>query len=413
MRIAWRSTDVTVPAWADVSRISKRIGAIAESQTLAVDAKAKALKAAGEDVVGFGAGEPDFPTPEHIVEAAVVAARDPKNHRYTPAGGLPELKDAIATKTLRDSGFACSGNQVLVTNGGKHAVFTAFAVLCDPGDEVICPAPYWTTYPEAIALAGGVPKVVETSVENGFRVTVDQLESARTERTKVVLFVSPDNPTGAVYAPDEIAAIAEWALRHGVWVVTDEIYEHLTYGPHEFASMPTLVADIADQCIVLNGVAKTYAMTGWRVGWMIGPTDVIKASTNFQSHATSNVCNVAQRAALAAVSGDLSAVAMMREAFERRGRTMHRMLSEIPGVTCLEPQGAFYCFPSFASMLGRDFNGSRPTTTMELADVILTEAKVALVPGEAFGAPGFMRLSFALADSELEEGIGRLQRLFA
>ena len=396
-----------------MSRISKRIGAIAESQTLAVDAKAKALKAAGEDVIGFGAGEPDFPTPDHIVEAAVGAARDPKNHRYTPAGGLPELKDAIAAKTVRDSGFSCTGSQVLVTNGGKHAVFTAFAVLCDPGDEVICPAPYWTTYPESIALAGGVPKVVETSVESGFRVTVDQLESARTERTKAVLFVSPDNPTGAVYSRDEIAAIAEWALRHGVWVVTDEIYEHLTYGPHEFVSMPTLVPDIADQCIVLNGVAKTYAMTGWRVGWMIGPNDVIKASANFQSHATSNVCNVAQRAALAAVTGDLEAVAMMRAAFERRGRTMHRMLSEIPEVTCLEPQGAFYCFPSFAGLLDRDINGAKPTTTMELADVILTEAKVALVPGEAFGAPGFMRLSFALADDELADGIGRLQRLFA
>jgi aspartate/methionine/tyrosine aminotransferase len=396
-----------------VSRISKRIAAITESQTLAVDAKAKALKAAGEDVIGFGAGEPDFPTPEHIVEAAVLAARDPKNHRYTPAGGLPELKDAIAAKTLRDSGFACSGAQVLVTNGGKHAVYTAFAVLCDEGDEIICPAPYWTTYPEAIALAGGVAKIVDTSVENGFRVTVEQLESARTERTKAVLFVSPDNPTGSVYSADEIIAIAEWALRHGIWVITDEIYEHLTYGPHTFASMPTLVPDIAEQCIVLNGVAKTYAMTGWRVGWMIAPADVIKASTNFQSHATSNVCNVAQRAALAAVSGDLSAVAMMREAFARRGRTMHRMLSETNGVTCLEPQGAFYCFPSFESLLGREINGRVAHDTMQLADLILSEAKVAVVPGEAFGAPGFVRLSFALSDAELEEGIARLQRLFA
>ena len=413
MRITWGSTDATVPASNDVSRISSRIAAIAESQTLAVDAKAKALKAAGEDVVGFGAGEPDFPTPDHIVEAAVAAARDAKNHRYTPAGGLPELKDAIAAKTLRDSGFSCSGSQVLVTNGGKHAVFTAFAVLCDEGDEVICPAPYWTTYPEAISLAGGVPKVVETTVETGFKVTVDQLEAARTERTKVVLFVSPDNPTGAVYTPDEIVAIGEWALRHGIWVVTDEIYEHLTYGPHSFASMPTLVPDLADQCVVLNGVAKTYAMTGWRVGWLIGPADVVKAANNFQSHSTSNVCNVAQRAALAAVSGDLDAVAMMREAFDRRGRTMHRMLSDIPGVTCLEPQGAFYCFPSFAGLLDRDINGTRASSSMELADVILAEAKVALVPGEAFGAPGYMRLSFALSDDELVDGISRLQKLFA
>ena len=292
---------VTVPAWADVSRISKRIAAIAESQTLAVDAKAKALKAAGEDVIGFGAGEPDFPTPDHIVEAAVAAARDPKNHRYTPAGGLPELKEAIAAKTMRDSGFTAAPGNVLVTNGGKHAVFTAFAVLCDEGDEVICPAPYWTTYPEAIALAGGVPKVVDTTEETGFRVTVDQLEAARTARTKAMLFVSPDNPTGSVYPADEIVAIGEWALKHGIWVITDEIYEHLTYGPHQFASMPTLVPDLADQCLVLNGVAKTYAMTGWRVGWMIGPSDVMKAANNFQSHVTSNVCNVAQRAALAAV----------------------------------------------------------------------------------------------------------------
>jgi aspartate aminotransferase len=409
--MSWGARAVTVPAWTSVSRISQRIAAIAESQTLAVDAKAKALKAAGEDVIGFGAGEPDFPTPEHVVDAAVAAARDPKNHRYTPAGGLPELKEAIVAKTMRDSGYACRPSQVLVTNGGKHAVFTAFAVLCDEGDEVICPAPYWTTYPEAIALAGGVAKVVDTTVESGFRVTVEQLEAARTDRTKAVLFVSPDNPTGSVYSPAEIVAIGEWALRHGIWVITDEIYEHLTYGPHEFASMPTLVPDLADQCLVLNGVAKTYAMTGWRVGWMIGPDDVMKAAGNFQSHATSNVCNVAQRAALAAVAGDLSAVAMMREAFERRGRTMHRMLSEIPGVTCLEPQGAFYCFPSFESLVGREIAGRVTASTMELADLVLSEAKVALVPGEAFGAPGFMRLSFALSDDDLVEGITRLGRL--
>jgi aspartate aminotransferase len=396
-----------------VSRISKRIAAIAESQTLAVDAKAKALKAAGEDVIGFGAGEPDFPTPDHIVEAAALAVRDPKNHRYTPAGGLPELKEAIAAKTLRDSGFACSPNNVLVTNGGKHAVFTAFAVLCDEGDEVICPAPYWTTYPEAIALAGGVPKVVDTTEETGFRVTVDQLEAARTERTKAILFVSPDNPTGSVYPADEIVAIGEWALKHGIWVITDEIYEHLTYGPHTFASMPTLVPDLADQCLILNGVAKTYAMTGWRVGWMIGPPDVMKAANNFQSHVTSNVCNVAQRAALAAVGGDLAAVATMREAFQRRGATMHRMLSAIEGVTCPEPQGAFYCFPSVKGLLGREVGGRQVTDTMELCAAVLDDIKVAMVPGEAFGAPGYVRLSFALSDDDLSEGISRLQRLFA
>jgi aspartate aminotransferase len=394
-----------------MSRISQRIAAIAPSATLAVDAKAKALQAAGEDVVGFGAGEPDFPTPEHIVEAAVAASRDPRNHKYTPAGGLPELKEAIAAKTQRDSGFECAAGNVLVTNGGKHAVFNAFSVLCDEGDEVICPAPYWTTYPESIALAGGVPVVIDTDEETGFRVTVEQLEQARTSRTKVLLFVSPDNPSGAVYPPSEVKAIGEWAVEHGIWVVTDEIYEHLTYGPHQFSSMPALVPDLADTCIILNGVAKTYAMTGWRVGWMIGPKDVIGAATNLQSHSTSNVANVSQRAALAAVSGDLSAVAMMREAFERRGRNMHKLLSDIPGVTCLEPQGAFYCFPSFKEVLGRDIRGEQPNTTLELAEVILNEAKVAVVPGEAFGAPGYCRLSFALGDDDLVKGVTRIAEL--
>jgi aspartate/methionine/tyrosine aminotransferase len=394
-----------------VSRVSQRLAAIAESATLAVDAKAKALQAQGENVIGFGAGEPDFPTPEHIVEAAAAACRDPKNHRYTPAGGLPELKEAIALKTKRDSGLDVPASQVLVTNGGKHAVFTAFAALCDPGDEVICPAPYWTTYPEAIALAGGVPKVIETTEETGFQVTVDQLEAAYTPRTKVLLFVSPDNPSGAVYPPAQVAAIGQWALERGVWVVTDEIYEHLTYGPHQFSSMPVLVPDLLDQCVIVNGVAKTYAMTGWRVGWMIAPPDVTKAATNFQSHATSNVANVAQRAALAAVSGDLEAVAMMRAAFERRGRTMHRMLSEIPGVSCLEPQGAFYCFPNVSGLLGRPIAGRTCSTTLELADLVLSEAKVAFVPGEAFGAPGFARFSFALGDEAMEEGIRRVAEL--
>jgi aspartate/methionine/tyrosine aminotransferase len=394
-----------------VSRISKRVAAITESATLAVDARAKALKAAGENVIGFGAGEPDFPTPAHIVEAAVIACRDERNHRYTPAAGLPELRDAIATKTKRDSGFDCSAANVLVTNGGKHAVFTAFATLCDEGDEVICPAPYWTTYPEAIALAGGVPVVVPTDESSGFRVSVEQLEAARTPRTKVLLFVSPDNPSGAVYPPEEVEAIGRWALAHGVWVVTDEIYEHLVYWPNEFTSMPTLVPELVDRCVVVNGVAKTYAMTGWRVGWMIAPKDVTAAAINFQSHATSNVNNVAQRAALAAVSGDLEAVAMMRAAFERRGKVMHQMLNEIDGVTCLEPQGAFYCFPRVEPVLGRQLGGRTVDTTLDLADVVLSEARVAVVPGEAFGSPGYLRLSFALGDEDLVEGVRRVQDL--
>jgi aspartate aminotransferase len=390
------------------SRVSRRIASIAESATLAVDAKAKALQAAGEPVVGFGAGEPDFPTPAHIVEAAVEACRAAANHRYSPTAGLADLRRAIADKTGRDSGYAVSPSQVLVTNGGKHAVYNTFQTLLDAGDEVLLPAPYWTTYPEAIALAGGQEIVLPTTAASGFRVTVDQLEAARTPNTKVLLFVSPSNPTGAVYPPDEVEAIGRWAVEHGLWVVTDEIYEHLTFDDHVFTSMPAVVPGLAERCVVVNGVAKTYAMTGWRVGWMVGPEDVIAAATNLQSHSTSNVGNVAQRAALAAVSGDLDAVAMMRDAFARRGKKMHALLSGIPGVVCLEPQGAFYCFPSFEGVLGREYGGSMVSSTLDLADVLLEQAKVAIVPGEAFGAPGYARLSFALGDDDLGEGVGRI-----
>ncbi|GAA2004862.1 pyridoxal phosphate-dependent aminotransferase [Nakamurella flavida] len=389
-------------------RVSARIGGIAESATLAVDAKAKALKAAGRPVIGFGAGEPDFPTPAPIVAAAVAAAGDPANHRYTPAAGLPDLRAAVAAKTARDSGYDVEPSQVLITNGGKQAVYQAFATLLDPGDEVLLPAPYWTTYPEAIALAGGVSVVVPTDETSGYLVDVAQLEAARTPRTKVLLFCSPSNPTGAVYPPEQVEAIGRWAVEHGVWVVTDEIYEHLTYGEARHVSMPVVVPELADTCVVLNGVAKTYAMTGWRVGWMIGPKDVITAAANLQSHLTSNVCNVAQRAALEAVSGSLDAVAGMREAFDRRRRTMVAMLRDIPGVTCPEPQGAFYVYPSMAGLIGKDFGGVRPTSSAELAALVLEHAEVAVVPGEAFGTPGYFRLSYALGDDDLATGVGRM-----
>ncbi len=392
-------------------RVSARVGAIAESATLAVDAKAKALKAAGRPVIGFGAGEPDFPTPDYIVEAAVAACREPRFHRYTPAGGLPELKEAIAAKTRRDSGYQVEAAQVLVTNGGKQALYNAFAALLDPGDEVLLPAPYWTTYPESIRLAGGVPVEIHTDESSGYLATVEQLEAARTPRTKMLVFVSPSNPTGAVYPREQVAAIGRWAVEHGLWVVTDEIYEHLVYGGAAFSSMPALVPDLADRCVVVNGVAKTYAMTGWRVGWLIGPKDVVKAATNLQSHATSNVSNVAQAAALAAVSGDLDAVARMREAFDRRRTTIVRMLGEIPGVVCPEPQGAFYVYPSVRGLLGREIRGQRPQTSGDLARVILEEAEVAVVPGEAFGTDGYLRLSYALGDDDLVEGVSRLQKL--
>ncbi|CAL9529691.1 pyridoxal phosphate-dependent aminotransferase [Streptomyces albus] len=394
-------------------RLSARISAISESATLAVDAKAKALKAAGRPVIGFGAGEPDFPTPDYIVEAAVTAARDPKNHRYSPAGGLPELKSAIADKTLRDSGYRIEASQVLVTNGGKQAIYEAFAALLDPGDEVIVPAPYWTTYPESIRLAGGVPVEVTADETTGYRVSVEQLEAARTEKTKVLLFVSPSNPTGAVYPRAQVEEIGRWALEHGLWVLTDEIYEHLVYGDAEFSSMPVVVPELRDKCVIVNGVAKTYAMTGWRVGWVIGPQDVIKAATNLQSHATSNVSNVSQMAALAAVSGDLDAVAAMREAFDRRRRTIVRMLNEIDGVVCPEPEGAFYAYPSVKALLGKDIRGKRPATSVELAALILEEVEVAVVPGEAFGTPGYLRLSYALGDEDLVEGVSRIQKLLA
>ncbi|MFI7222694.1 pyridoxal phosphate-dependent aminotransferase [Nonomuraea angiospora] len=394
-------------------RVSARISAISESATLAVDAKAKAMKAAGRPVIGFGAGEPDFPTPGYIVEAAVQAAREPRFHKYTPAGGLPELKQAIADKTRRDSGYAVEASQVLVTNGGKQAVYEAFATLLDPGDEVLVVAPYWTTYPEAIKLAGGVQVDVVTDESTGYLANVEQLEAARTERTKVLLFVSPSNPTGAVYSREQTEAIGRWAAEHGLWVVTDEIYEHLVYGGAEFTSIATAVLELGDRVVILNGVAKTYAMTGWRVGWLIGPSDVVKAATNLQSHATSNVANVSQAAALAAVSGDLSAVAEMRAAFDRRRQTMVRMLNEIPGVFCPEPKGAFYAYPSVKDLIGKELRGRRPQSSGELAELILEEAEVAVVPGEAFGTPGYFRLSYALGDDDLVEGVSRMAKLLS
>ena len=393
------------------SRISARVAAITPSATLAVDAKAKALKAAGEPVIGFGAGEPDFATPDYIVEAAAAACRNPANHRYTPAAGLPALREAIAAATLRNSGVEVDPGRVVVTNGGKHAVYSAFTVLVDAGDEVLLPAPFWTTYPEPIALAGGVPVVLPTDESTGFRVTVEQLEAARTPRTKALVFVSPSNPTGSVYPREEIEAIGRWALEHGIVVITDEIYEHLVYGDAVHHSIAAVVPELAEQCVILNGVAKTYAMTGWRVGWLIGPADVVKGATNLQTHLTSNVCNVAQAAALAAVSGDLSAVEEMRAVFDRRRRTMHRLLADIPGVTCLEPEGAFYAYPNLTGLLGVDLAGRTAASTVELADLVLEEAKVAFVPGEAFGSPGYGRFSFALGDDDLEEGIDRLARL--
>lgn len=399
------------------SRISDRIGSIAESATLAVDAKAKAMKADGEDVIGFGAGEPDFPTPDYVVAAAMEAAQNPRFHRYSPAAGLPELRAAVAEKTTRDSGYRIQGEaltpaNVLITNGGKQAVYNTFATLLDPGDEVIVPTPFWTTYPEAIKLAGGVPVDIFAGPEQGYKVTLDQLESVLSERTKVLVFVSPSNPTGAVYSADAVREIGRWAADKGLWVVTDEIYEHLTYDGAEFTSIAAL-PELADQVVVLNGVAKTYAMTGWRVGWMVGPTDIIKAASNLQSHATSNVANVSQMAALAAVEGSLDAVETMKAAFDRRRRAIVSGLNAIEGFSCPTPEGAFYAYVDVREALGREIGGRTPQTSAELAEIILEQAKVAVVPGEAFGPSGFLRLSYALGDDDLDKGLRRIQELMA
>ncbi|CAN2233004.1 COG0436 Aspartate/tyrosine/aromatic aminotransferase [actinobacterium SCGC AAA044-D11] len=392
-------------------RISRRIAAIAESATLAVDGKAKALKAAGRPVIGFGAGEPDFPTPDYIVKAATDAASKPANHRYTPTPGLPELRDAIVAKTLRDSNYVITADQVLVTNGGKQAVYESFASIIDPGDEVILPAPYWTTYPECIKLAGGVSVEVFADETQNYLVTVEQLEAARTPKTKALLFCSPSNPTGSVYSAEQVKAIGQWALANGIWVISDEIYEHLLYDGATAPSLPVLVPEMADQTIILNGVAKTYAMTGWRVGWMVGPKDVIKAATNLQSHLTSNVSNVSQRAAIAALTGDLAAVREMGVAFDRRRKLIVDLLNKIPGVVCPTPTGAFYVYPSVKGVLGKEIRGKRPQTSAELATLILDEVEVAAVPGEAFGPSGYLRFSYALGDADIVEGIGRLAKL--
>ena len=395
------------------SRVSKRIAAIAESATLAVDSKAKALKAAGKPVIGFGAGEPDFPTPEYIVNAAIEAVKNPANHRYTPTPGLPDLREAIVNKTKRDSNYEITVDQVLVTNGGKQSVYQSFASILDPGDEVILPSPFWTTYPECIKLAGGVSVEVFADESQNYLVSVAQLEKALTPKTKVLLFCSPSNPTGSVYSPEQVKEIGQWALKNNLWVVTDEIYEHLLYDGATAPSICVAVPELADRTIIINGVAKTYAMTGWRVGWMIGPKDVIKAATNLQSHLSSNVSNVSQRAAIAALNGDLSAVHKMGEAFDRRRKLIVKLLNEIPGVTCPTPTGAFYVYPSVKAVLGKEIRGKRPKTSAELATLILEEAEVAAVPGEAFGPSGYLRFSYALGDEDIIEGIARVKKLLS
>lgn len=394
-------------------RLSKKIAAIAESATLKVDQKAKSLKADGRPIISYAAGEPDFATPAHIVDAARDAADNPANYRYTPATGLPVLREAIVRKTKRDSGLDVDPSQIVVTNGGKHAVFMALQLVLNPGDEVILPAPYWVSYFEQIKLHDGVPVEVFADASQGYKVTVDQLEAARTERTKVLLFCSPNNPTGAVYSVAETKAIGEWALEHGIMVITDEIYQNLTYDGVRAISIVEAVPELADSTILVNGVAKTYAMTGWRIGWLIAPKDIAKGAANLQSHMTGNINNIAQVAAAAALDGPTEPIEEMRLAFDRRRKLMVEEVSQVPGFVCPTPEGAFYVYVDVQGALGREIRGVTPTTSLELADLLLEQAEVAAVPGEAFGPSGYLRFSYALGDEELVEGIRRVRDLLS
>ena len=396
---------------ADWQTLSDRINNVAPSATLAVDSKAKAMKAAGIDVIGFGAGEPDFPTPADVVDAAVKACNDPRNYKYTPTAGLPELREAIAAKVLRDSGYEVTADQVVVTNGGKQAVYESFQILLNDGDEVIIPAPYWTSYPEAVKLAGGVPVEVFAGADVNFEPSLEALEAARTEHTKAIIVNSPNNPTGAVWKPETVEAIGRWAVEHHIWVISDEIYEHLNYDDAHTTYIGAAVPECRGQLLVLNGVAKTYAMPGWRVGWMVAPLEVAKAATKLQGHMTSNVANISQRAALAAVAGPLDEVHEMRKAFDARRRAIVTALNDIEGVNCPTPTGAFYAFADIAALLGKPLGpkGTVSDTSADFAAALLDEAHVAAVPGEAFGAPGYLRFSYALADEDLAEGMRRFK----
>jgi aspartate/methionine/tyrosine aminotransferase len=395
--------------------LSKRIESVSPSVTLAVDAKAKQLKAAGVDVIGFGAGEPDFPTPGPIVDAAIAAAKDPKNHRYTPTAGLPELRLAVANKTLRDSGYSVEPSQVVITNGGKQAVYETFQVLLNPGDEVILPTPFWISYSEVVKLAGGTPVSVFAGPGKEFIPTIADLDAVLTPHTKAIVLNSPTNPTGAVWSQDQVRALGEWAIENHVWVISDEIYEHIVYDGAATAHIGAVVPQVRDQLVVINGVAKSYAMTGWRVGWLIAPDYVAKAAAKLQGHLTSNVSNVPQRAAIAALNGSLDAVATMRAAFDTRRHIIVDALNSIPGISCLLPKGAFYAMADVHELFGKPLgkNGTVVTSSAQLAEVLLEEAHVAAVPGEAFGAPGYLRFSYATADDAIVEGMRRVREWVA
>ncbi len=399
------------PATASRLGISRRVSAISESATLAMDRRARELTAAGENIISFAAGEPDFATPSAIVDAAIAACSDLRMQHYTPAAGLPELREAIAASVRSGPSNAISASNVLVTSGTKQAVAHAFTTLLDPGDEVLITSPYWVTFPEAVALAGGVPVIVPTDESRGFRASVDEIERHVTPRTKALLFVSPSNPTGAVYSESQMKEIGDWLLERGLWAVSDEIYQRFTYGDAVFHSLPDVVPELAQQTIRFNGVSKSYAMTGWRVGWMIGPEPVIAAAGNLQSHVCGNISNVSQWAALAALRSGTGSIEVMRQAFANRREVILGELDKLPGFECPPPEGAFYVFPSVTGVLGREIAGRRIDSSEQLAGLLLDRAKVAVVPGEAFGAPGHLRFSYALADDLLVEGMARVHQL--
>ena len=385
----------------DISKLDQKIK---PSGTMAISNKSRELKSQGKPVIGFGAGEPDFPSPDYVVDAAIKAAADPKNHKYSPAAGLESLRQIIAKTTKDYSGFEINSDNVIVSNGGKQSILTAFLSILDPGDEVIIPAPYWTTYPEAVKIAGGTPVFIETEKSNNFKVTVEQLEKSKSKNTKMLVWCSPSNPTGVVYSKEEAEEIYEWIFKNDLWILSDELYEHLVY-EGETSPSPAIYDPELKNTIIVNGVSKSYSMTGWRVGWLIGNKSVIGLGKKIQSQATSNVSNVSQLAAEAALLNGLEVTNEMKIAFNRRRLFATEKIKSIPNLNVVDSTGAFYLFVDVSHYCSGK-NGLN--TSEEFCDWLLENYFIAFVPGEVFGTPGFMRLSYALSDEDLDNGLSRL-----
>jgi aspartate aminotransferase len=385
--------------------LSERVSTLTPSSTLAITAKAKELKAQGFDVIGLGAGEPDFNTPEHIMDAAYKAMKEGQT-KYTPAEGIPALRKAICDKLLKDNKLTYDPKQIIVCSGAKHALFNIFQVIINPGDEVIIPTPYWVSYPEQVKLAGGIPVYIEGKEENGFKVTPEQIQEAVTSKTKAMIVNSPSNPTGSIYERDELEKIAETCLKSNLFIISDEIYEKLIYGDAEHVSIASFSKEIYDRTFVVNGMSKPYSMTGWRIGYAAGPEKYIKAMVDLSSHSISNPTSIAQYGALAALEGTQEPLEMMKKEFEQRRNVTLGLLRELPGMTCLEPKGAFYLFPNVSEAV----ENSPYSTADEWVEALLEEEKVALIPGSSFGAPNNIRISYATSLDVLEEGVRRISR---